>query len=371
MHQITFYPLGNADSYRIDLVGGEKLLIDYANVANPDDPNDRRIALASELRRDLEGAGRDSYDVVAFTHLDDDHVCGAADFFYLEHAAKYQGGKRIKIDELWVPAAAITEEGVDGDARVIRAEARHRLKQGKGIRVFSRPERLRSWLAEQGINLADRLHLITDAGTLVPGFSKLSEKVEFFVHSPFASRENGELIDRNADALVFQATFAVDSGPDVQFILGADVDHVALTRIVQVTKRHRNEDRLEWDVFKLPHHCSYLSLSSERGQDKTTPVPDVAWLFEDQSHAGGIIVSTSKPIPANDDDVQPPHRQAANYYRERAEAIHGEFKVTMEHPSERHPEPLVIIIDSRGAWVKKRLSTGVAHVVSRPSPRVG
>jgi hypothetical protein len=36
MHNITFYPLGNADSYRIDLVGGEKLLIDFANVANPD-----------------------------------------------------------------------------------------------------------------------------------------------------------------------------------------------------------------------------------------------------------------------------------------------------------------------------------------------
>lgn len=371
MHQITFYPLGNADSYRIDLAGGEKLLFDFANVASSDNPDDRRIDLATELRRDLASADRDSYDVVAFTHLDDDHVCGAADFFYLEHTAKCQEGERIKINELWVPASAIVEEGLDGDARVIRAEARYRLKQGKGIRVFSRPTQLQSWFEEQGIDLDSRRHLITDAGKLVPGFSKPTEGVEFFVHSPFASRENGDLIDRNTDALFLQATFAVDSGIDVQFILGADVDHVALTRIVQVTKRHQNEDRLEWDVVKLPHHCSYLSLSNERGKDKTTPVPDVAWLFEEQSNTGGIIVSTSKPIPTNDDDVQPPHRQAANYYRERADAINGEFKVTMEHPSVRHPEPLVIVIDSQGARVKKRHSAGVSHVVSRPSPRVG
>ena len=34
----------------------------------------------------LKDANRDYFDVVAFTHLDDDHICGSSKFFYLEHA---------------------------------------------------------------------------------------------------------------------------------------------------------------------------------------------------------------------------------------------------------------------------------------------
>lgn len=47
-----------------------------------------------------------------------------SDFFYLEHAKKYQNGDRIKIKELWVPAAMITEEGSEDEARILQSEAR-------------------------------------------------------------------------------------------------------------------------------------------------------------------------------------------------------------------------------------------------------
>ena len=36
--------------------------------------------------------------------------------------------ERIKIKELWVPAAAILEENLKDDARLVRAEARHRVR---------------------------------------------------------------------------------------------------------------------------------------------------------------------------------------------------------------------------------------------------
>jgi len=36
---------------------------------------------------------------------DDDHIRNSADFFELRHAAKYQGGDRTKVSELWVPAS--------------------------------------------------------------------------------------------------------------------------------------------------------------------------------------------------------------------------------------------------------------------------
>ena len=82
-----------------------------------------------------------------------------------------------------------------------------------------------------------------------------------------------------------------------------------------MTKNHKREHRLEWDICKLPHHCSYLTLGPEQGKDKTVPVKDVAWLFENQGLRGCIIVSTSKTIPEKgteeDKSNQPPHRQAS------------------------------------------------------------
>jgi hypothetical protein len=369
--KLTFFPLGNADCCLAELAGGERLLFDYANTRCADDPQDRRIDLAAKLREDMVAAKRTSYDVVAFSHLDLDHICGASEFFHLSHAAKYQGGDRFKIDTLWVPAAVIIEDGCEDEARIIQAEARHRLREGAGIRVFSRPAKLEDWLAKQGLTVASRSHLITDAGQVIPGFTKAAHGVEFFAHSPFASRlEDGTLLDRNTDALAVQATFAVD-GVETKVLLASDLDHAALSEIVRITRFKNREHTLEWDVFKLPHHCSFLSLAADKGTDKTVPVSSVAWLFEEQGRDGGIVVSTSKVIPTNDDDAQPPHRQAAQYHRDVAAGRRGYFKVTMEHPSTTRPEPLVITIDRFKASISMRAPALAASVMASRTPRAG
>lgn len=367
MHTVTFFPLGNADSCLIELARGQKLLFDFANVRDPGDSQDLRIDLPATLQDRL--GTQDSFDAVAFTHADKDHVHGASEFFHLEHAKKYQGAGRVKINELWVPAAFIVEEGLENDARILQAEARYRLRNGQGIRVFSRPARLREWFAEENIPMADREHLITDAGQLIPGFTKSEQGIEFFVHSPFAERLDDELVDRNDCSLVVQATFQ-SSYYETRLILGADTTCDILADMVEVTKYHANEARLAWDVFKLPHHCSYRSLSEEKGQDRTEPLPEVKWLFE-QGARGGILVSTSDPIPSHGDDTQPPHRQAANYYRQVVSNIKGEFKVTMEHPTPANPAPLVIAIDDFGATIKKSMSAGSIAVTSVRAPRAG
>ncbi|MDD5282260.1 MAG: hypothetical protein PHF69_06195, partial [Candidatus Omnitrophica bacterium] len=125
MHKLTFFPIGNADCCLIDLDNKKKILFDYADCKDPDDEDDLRINLAAALRSDLEKDKKDYYDVVVFTHADDDHMHGFSEFFYLEHAKKYQDEKRIKINELWVPAALIIEEGLKDEAAILRAEARH------------------------------------------------------------------------------------------------------------------------------------------------------------------------------------------------------------------------------------------------------
>ena len=83
MHQATFFPLGNADTFLLDLECGKIMLFDFAHWEEAEEGNDLRIDLAAALRDDLENDERDSFDVVTFTHLDDDHIHGASDFFYL------------------------------------------------------------------------------------------------------------------------------------------------------------------------------------------------------------------------------------------------------------------------------------------------
>lgn len=342
--KVHFFPLGNADTLRIDLADGRKLLVDYADTRNREDENDLRCDLPAELRRDLRKARRDYYDAVCITHIDSDHCKGFGDFFWLEHAKVYQDDDRIKIRELWVPAAAVMEENLKGDARLIRAEARHRLKAGKGVLIFSRPERLKRWMEKNGIDYKSREHLIVNAGSVVPGYNKKgAAQAEFFIHCPFAWRfDETTVIDRNEASIVMQVTFR-KGGRDSYLLLGSDIDHETISEIVQVTRKHGNEDRLLWDLMKLFHHCSYLALGPERGTDETKAVPDVKWLFETQGRDGGTIVSPSWPIPTkgskDDEDVQPPHRQAANHHRRVAKNLDGQFAVTMEEPSPSRPRP--------------------------------
>lgn len=373
---LTFFPLGNADTTLIRLANDDLVLMDYANMRYATDPSDKRIDLPAALREELDDADRSSFRVVAFTHLDDDHICGAREFFWWDHAHILQGGDRVKIDELWVPAAAITETDLDGDAWTIRAEARHRLKEGYGIRVFSRPERLAKYLAEWDLTVEDRAHLIVDAGQLVPGFSKHGpEKVEFFVHSPFAWRTDEGLDDRNECSIVVQATFQEGYSEESYALLGADIDYESLSLIVKTSRKHGNEHRLQWDILKLFHHCSYKSLSPEKGEDVTEPVEEVAWLFEELARQREIIVSPSWPIPAKgtaeDKDKQPPHRQAANYYKKIIQDSNGQFKVTMETPSEANPKPIRLKVSSTGVTLMSVAAPTVIGGASANTTRAG
>ncbi len=378
MPRITFYPLSNADTILIDLANGKKVLFDYAHMQS-DNEEDKRIDLREALWRDLKETKRAGYDIFAVTHLDNDHTAKADEFFYLDHAKKYQKSERATIGTLWIPAGVIVENQNDLNpgGRALQAEARYRLIQGYGIRIFSRPQLLKGWLEAHGIRLADREHLITDAGNVAPGLSLSTDGVEFFVHSPFAWRQDeDDVIDRNGNSLVMQATFSVN-GALTRTLLGSDVDHEALSLIVKTTQRHKRESRLLWDIFKLPHHCSYLTLGPERGIDVTDPVMEVRWLFEKQAQRGCIIVSTSEPIPqkgsAEDESTQPPHRQAAIYYTNLVEqdGRDGEFKVTMQHPKASAPKPLIIEIDSLGHRVKKEQIIGAAAAASTSAPRAG
>jgi hypothetical protein len=337
-HKINFYPIGNADTTLIELSNDQKILIDYANMRCADDVNDKRIDLPTELNKSITN----DYAVVCFTHLDRDHYCGFSEYFYLNYAAAYQSKERKKIKELWVPANILIETSIDDEAKILRSEARHRLINKSGIRVFSKPKKFKDWCDSQDdICFDDIKHLVVDAGTLTPGFSKAVNGVEFFVHSPFYS--NSQEIDRNNEAIVMQATF--NDYCETKAILGSDLNHAAWEDIVKITRHFGRDIRLEWHIFHVSHHSSYLALSEEKGNSKTEPTEYVKWLFETQGKARPWIISPSWSIPT-EETTQPPHKQAAAYYKEVATNKQGEYKVTMDHPSKDNPKPITFLIDS-------------------------
>jgi hypothetical protein len=384
MHKLTAFPLGNADTTRIDLANGKKLLIDYANVSDPANKADKRIDLKNELTKDLTDAKRDYFDIVAFSHLDKDHICGSTEFFYFEHSTKLQGTGRIKMTELWVPAAVLVEEECSGDAKTIQDEARHRFKAGKGIRVFSNPLTLTKWLNDNKINDEAHRKLITDAGQLIPGLTLAADDVEFFLHSPHATRTaDGTLLDRNSDAMAVQATFQ-EKHPSTGVIkksrvhLFTDIDHCIIDEIVNITEYHADKirkgsthlERLWWDVMHLPHHSSYLSLSEDKGKDITVPDEEVKRLYETYAQANAIIISSSDVIPTEDTKL-PPHRQAAAYYKTLNAKNKVEYKVTMEQPTKESPKPMVLKIDYLGVTIEKADIAGAPAILTKPTPRAG
>ncbi len=369
MHKVTFYPIGNADCCLIETEQGKLILVDYANMRDQNDDADVRIDLENAIRNKVEAAKRNDIDVQVFTHGDNDHYKGFSELFYLEHAAKYQSDERIKLNEIWVPAAIISDGDLEDEGKILRAEARYRLKNKKGIRVFSRPETLKSWFDNEGLDINEYSDFFVDAGKLVPGFDLQTDGIEFFVHSPFALRQDdGTLVERNECSIVMQVCLR-NAEHISKLMLSADTTWEAWEEIVNITKYHMNNFRLNYDAFKLPHHCSYLSLSDEKGSEKTKPKENVDWIFN-QANPGAKIVATSDPIPCGDTD-QPPHRQAANYYKDLMKNFDGEFIVTMEFPKVSKPEPIELTFEESGMTLIKSSYGAGPYISSKKSPRAG
>lgn len=306
-HNIVFYPVGNGDTTQIIMAKGRRFLFDFNHCKAAEDEKDPRIDLHKRLKDDLKAAKRDYYDMVAFTHADLDHICGSTDFFELHHAEKYQGNGRIKINELWVPAAMLIEEVTrdqqSDEFALWRKEARHRVLEGKGIKVFSHPAEIDNWLhlalKDRGLASDARDHLFVDAGEVVDSFSLAADGVEFFCHSPFIKHcDEGDMV-RNDASLVFNVRFRAD-GADYDFLQVGDSSWEVLEDIVKSTKAHGNEDRLRYDLFNIPHHCSYLCLSDVKGDKETDPKPGVKELLL-SGKKDAYIVSSSFPIPDSKD----------------------------------------------------------------------
>ena len=254
----------------------------------------------------------------------------------------------VEIREMWVPAFFILETGLEGSAKVLQKEARYRLKKAEKIQVMGSSENLTNWIDKHCDNPTASKTLIVPAGQYVEN----SSEVKIFVHSPFSSETDSEEDNPNDASMVLHMTFNIS---DTKVMYGADLKSQIWDRLIEITESHDNDEHLEWNIFKISHHCSYTALNQDdKGKTKTEPTENIRRMLE-KGDSKSYLISSSWPI---DDDIEPPHKQAANYY----ESLNGEFLVTMQDPNKRSPKPVEFEITNRGH--RKLLAIGASAVVA-------
>ena len=356
MSKLTFYPLGNADSSLIEFDDGRFMVNDYYRPESFDN-DDKRIDMSEELQKVLDSKDRDYFDIVAFSHRDNDHVGGAEKYFKMENPNISNSGN-VEIREMWIPAFFILETGLEGSAKILQKEARYRLKKAEKIQVMGSSENLTKWIDDNCDDPAMSKTLIVPAGQYVEN----SSEVKIFVHSPFSSETDSEEDNPNDASMVLHMTFNTS---DTKVMFGADLKSKIWDKLIEITESHDNDGHLEWDIFKISHHCSYTALNQDDiGETETEPTEMIKRMFE-KGDSKSYLISSSWPI---DDDIEPPYKQAANYY----ESLNGEFLVTMEEPNKRTPKPIEIEITKRGH--RKLIigaSAAIATITSKASGKQG
>lgn len=358
---LTFYPLGNAETCLLELKNGGKLLFDYAAMYDGSTTDDR-YDIKKELSLYKE------FDVVMFSHAHEDHTKGASEFFYLDHAKKYQSDDRAKIKELWVSAAFLLDTDLKNhsDAKIIRAEARYRLKNGYGIKIFASPDSLMDWLDDQEIEYDDVANLIVHAGQTMDLPGSLDDEIQVFVHAPF-SNDSEDVQDKNDPSIVLQVRLYNDDH-ETNLLITGDTPYQVLDKIVDISKDNDNESCLAWDIYDIPHHCSYTGLNEKGEKDVRvlTPTDNVQWLLEQSGKSAYTVASCWKVT----EETSPPHMCAKRAY-EKYTAGDVTFLATMEHvpTGGGKPTPIKFEIDSMGLTLKRNSTR--ENYLKKSAPRAG
>jgi ribonuclease BN (tRNA processing enzyme) len=345
-HKLSFYPLGNAETILLQLSNNKIMLMDYA---------DMDTCNGFSLKKELTKI--DTFDVVMFNHAHEDHVKGASEFFEFEHAEKYKGNGRKKIKDLWISSAFMLDTNLCEDARVIRQEARYRLKNREGITVFASPDSLDKWLEENDLSTNDDDHNIVHAGKLLSNFNHhLGDEILIFVHAPF-SEDCNDVEDRNEPSIVLQIRLTTaDRGKPTNIFITGDVKYTILEKVVDRSEV-RNGGYLDWDILDIPHHCSYTGLSNEKGDGITEPSIMIKNFLKDRSSSNAIMVASCHEF----NDNTPPHIEAKKAYIKYS----NERRFISTSDSSK---PIVFEIDQFGF---KRKFESTNPITASPAPRAG
>lgn len=352
----VFWPTGTGDSTTIvvphdDGVGATVMQIDLHDMAKADDDANPEVPVVDRLVEALPIVDGQPYlAVFALTHADKDHCLGFADLL-----------DKVTIGELWATPRLWREyeetdgEGLCPDAQAFQVEAERRVAAvlkavargeepaaGDRIVVFGydtdHDKHAYDELPEQYKSGPGRSLTVLDGRDCAGWF-------EAFIHAPFA---DDCAAARNDTSLAMQVTLSDPTGQTGRLLLFGDLAHDTIMKIFDYSEFHGRDRYVDWDLLLAPHHCSKKVMYEGDGNGGDVLQSDVLDAFDRHASAESVVVASSAPIPTRDiAKANPPHRMAADRYRELAE----EFICTMEWRSADAPVPVVFTVDADGARV--------------------
>jgi beta-lactamase superfamily II metal-dependent hydrolase len=339
----VFWPVGCGDSTTVCVDAKTVIQVDLHHLAMADEDGDPHIPIVDRLIKLLPKRNNRPYlSVFCLTHPDKDHCLG---FKSLR--------ENVDIGEIWFTPRIFFEHKGDlcDDAQDFVKEAKRRVKKsielkgttksGDHVRIIGYSDLLKD--DEYKGFPEDRL---TRPGNSITEFDgeDHSDIFDAFVHAPF--KDDDVARERNETSVGLRIELKEGEHTGQALLLG-DLSYPSVRRVFDETEAHGNDEKLKWDVFLAPHHCSKSVMYwKSEGEDDATLKPDILDDIEKAAEVTGYIIASCDPIPdSNNDGDNPPHAKAKQRYEEIAP---NGFICTGEHPNEDQPQPIVFVLTTDG-----------------------
>lgn len=349
---VVFWPVGTGDSSTVVISQDVLLQVDLNDRDKADDDETPEVPVVDLLVAALpDGAdGRPYLSAFALTHADKDHCSGFADLL-----------SKATIGELWATPRMWREilddpmaDGLCEDAQAFHAEVERRVEAIKKAVAGNKSVADGDRLLVIGYDTDHDKHAyseLPDEYLAYPGRSitkvdgvEYAGRFEAFIHAPFVDDCAGA---RNDTSLSMQVTLTEDGGQDGKVLLFGDLAYDTIIKIFEYSEAKNRPHYLAWDLLLAPHHCS-KKVMYIREDGKDVLKTDILEAFEKHGRDGSVVVASSAVIPTADvEGANPPHRKAADRYRDYASRL----ICTMEWPTVEDPSPVVFGVDATGARV--------------------
>lgn len=358
--KLKFYPVNNGDTVLITLKDETTILFDCNIRETGKDADGNQIYdVKKDLLDSLKKKNNNYHlDLFVLSHPDEDHCRGFKKHFYQGDPDSYSDSNRkadeIIIDEIWTTSLLFSCSSCD-DSKAFKKEAERRRKLwDDNDKNKDKPGNRIRMIGYDGDAKFENVPYNTpgDTQNIINGNAKLD--FEFFIHSPFKESLITATADKNKNfsSIVVQARFKANS-TDNDFctyaLLGGDADHNIWAKVWEIStkKSNNNEDKLKWDLFLAPHHCSWTYFNDVPYDDKEenkTP-KDTSLKILDKKVGNGQILASCKLIKKNDDN--PPHHQAKDEYIKKLNKKEDFIELAKE-PKESVPKPVIYKVTAQG-----------------------
>lgn len=333
---VTFFPVGNGDMTLFSTEDKINFLIDCNIRKEAEDDESDWYDCNKYLHDNLESDSNQLYvDAFFLTHSDHDHCRGIDEYFNLCSPDDCDV-KKIRINELCVPARLLVDEDLtNDDAKALRVEAERRLDLYDKDEFNLAGNRLK--IIGYSEELTDYADITTVAGESIEELNGESDfGCDIFVLRPVKENTDDEDAGVNECTASYYISFTMGDDTYSVVIMG-DIECENWKEVISL-----NEGK-EYDVLLAPHHCSWHAISTE---DKTTgSIDSIIEEYLDKSKDKAYIVASSKKIKRDADN--PPSYRAMNAYKKHLKND-SRFICTADEIYNGEPIPVKLKITAQG-----------------------